>query len=497
MAQNEYLLEMCGISKAFSGVQALEDVSLRVRPGTVHALLGENGAGKSTLMKLLLGIYHPDRGTILFRGEELKNHTPQQALEKGISMIHQELSPVLDMRVCDNIYLGREPGRGGLVDDKRLLQDTRKLLQELGMKDLDPAAKMRELSVAQTQMVEIAKAVSYQADLIIMDEPTSAISETEVELLFRIIRDLRSRGIAIIYISHKMSEIFQITDEITVFRDGRHVASGRTCDMTQDQLVSMMVARDLSHYYIKTPHQIGEPVLEVEGLCLPGRLYDVSFTLRKGEILGFAGLVGAGRTEIVETLFGLRKRSAGTIRMNGQPVQMNTIQDAIHHGIALATEDRKQYGLFLDLSVRQNVCICWLDHLCSKLGFVRKSKEIPMVDRMIRDLKIKTSSQNQLVGNLSGGNQQKIVLAKWLCTSPDILILDEPTRGIDVGAKSEIYGIMDELTKAGKSIIMISSEMPEIIGMSDRVLVVSGGRITGELTGADIHQENIIRYASC
>lgn len=496
MEQNEYLLEMLNIDKSFSGVQALKNARLQVRPGTVHALLGENGAGKSTLMKLLLGIYHPDQGTILFKGETLKNHSPQQALDKGISMIHQELSPVLDMRVCDNIFLGREPVKYGLVDDKRLFRDTEELLQSLGMTDLDPLAKMCDLSVAQTQMVEIAKAVSYKADLIIMDEPTSTISEAEVQILFSIIRDLRARGISIIYISHKMSEIFEITDEFTVFRDGAYIATGKTCDMTQEELVTMMVARNLSQYYVKTPHEIGESVLAVEGMCLPGRLYDISFSLRRGEILGFAGLVGAGRTEIVETLFGLRKKSAGTIRIKGEEVQINSIQDAIHHGIALATEDRKKYGLFLGLSVRQNVCVCWLDHLCDKLGFVRKNKEYPVVADMIRNLKIKTPSQSQQVANLSGGNQQKIVLAKWLCTSPDILILDEPTRGIDVGAKAEIYGIMDELTKAGKSIIMISSEMPEIIGMSDRVLVVSEGRIKGELTGKDIDQENVIRYAA-
>lgn len=497
MTEYKNLLEMRGICKAFSGVQALKDVQLVIRPGTVHGLLGENGAGKSTLMKILLGLYQPDAGTIVFKGEELKNYNPSIALSKGISMIHQELSPVLDMRICDNIFLGREPHKYGFVDDKVLVKETADLFDSLNIKGLNPKEKMRNLSVAQMQMVEIAKAVSFNADLIIMDEPTSAITESEVAILFSIIRDLKKRDISIIYISHKMDEIFEITDEITVFRDGHYVDTGFTKDLTQKELFSMMVARDLSNYYAKSQHDIGDPILEVKNLSLPKRVFDVSFNLRKGEVLGFAGLVGAGRSEIVETLFGLRKKSTGEIFLDGKKVKINSPRDAISNGFALASEDRKQYGLFLDLSVNQNVCVCALKALCSKLGFVRPKKEKATTAKAIVDLKIKTPSHEQLVCNLSGGNQQKIVLGKWLCTDPNILILDEPTRGIDVGAKSEIYAIIDELARKGKSIIMISSEMPEIIGMSDRVLVVNGGRISAELVGDEITQENIIKNAAC
>jgi len=497
LASEAYLLEMEDISKAFAGVQALDHATLRVKPGTVHALVGENGAGKSTLMKILLGIYTPDSGKIIFKGEELHQITPEMALNKGISMIHQELSPVLDMRVCDNIYMNREPsGRFGLVNDRQLIRNTRELFESLHFTKLDPAAYMRSLSMAEMQMVEIAKAVSYNSDLIIMDEPTSSLTEAEVEMLFQIIDHLRDRGISIIYISHKMDEIFRMCDEITVFRDGRLVGSDLTGNLDLNQLFSMMVNRDMGDYFHKSRHDIGDPVLTVSHLTLPGKVRDVSFTLRRGEILGFAGLVGAGRTEIVESIFGLHPKARGTIAFGDKQFNTFSVSQAIDNGMALATEDRKTFGLFLGLSVRQNISICSLDVLSNRMSFIRRDAERQQVEEAIQNLKIKTPGAEQLVYALSGGNQQKIVLAKWLATEPDILILDEPTRGIDVGSKAEIYQIMDDLSRAGKSIIMISSEMPEIIGMSDRVLVVQNGRIAGELTGEEIRQDNIIRMAA-
>jgi inositol transport system ATP-binding protein len=355
---------------------------------------------------------------------------------------------------------------------------------------------MRKLSIAEIQMVEIAKAVSYNADLIIMDEPTSALSETEVEALFEIIEHLRINKIAVIYISHKMDEIFKITDEITVLRDGKHIGTDFTEKFNRDRLFTMMVARELGNYFRKSEHEIGEEVLQVENLCLSHKLHNVSFSLHRGEILGLAGLVGAGRTEIAESIFGMHRKATGKIRFFGKEIKISGVKDAIENGVALATEDRKSFGLFLGLSVRQNTSVCSLDRICGKLSFVHKKKEDELVDQAIKDLRIKTSGKAQLVCNLSGGNQQKIVLAKWLATKPAILILDEPTRGIDVGSKAEIYQIMNELTKQGTSIIMISSEMPEIIGMSDRVIVVQEGRIVGDLSRSDITQERIIQLAA-
>ncbi|MHC1770149.1 MAG: sugar ABC transporter ATP-binding protein [Flexilinea sp.] len=496
-SSNKYVLQMVNISKGFAGVQALDHVNLNVRSGTVHALVGENGAGKSTLMKVLLGMYRPDNGKILFKGEELELNNTQNALVKGISMIHQELSPVLELRICDNIYLNREPTKKiGFVNDAKMIDDTKALFKTLHFDKLNPTTKMNDLSIADMQMVEIAKAVSYRADLIIMDEPTSAISEAEVEVLFNIIKDLRTKNIAVIYITHKMDEIFKITDEITVLRDGKFIGTDLTTNFDREKLFTMMVNRDLGNYFRKTQHPIGEVVFEVENMNLTNKLHNISFTLRRGEILGLAGLVGAGRTEIAETIFGMREKSSGTIRINGKETKINSIKDAIRHKIALVTEDRKTFGLFLDLSVKFNTSICDLDQLCTKMSFVRNDKEETVVKQAVASLKVKMSNLNQLVGNLSGGNQQKVVLAKWLCTTPDILIFDEPTRGIDVGAKAEIYQIMDELARQGKSIIMISSEMPEIIGMSDRVLVIREGRIAVELEGEKTTQQTIIQYAA-
>jgi len=499
MQAGPFLLEMDEICKSFPGVRALDRAKLRVTRGTVHALMGENGAGKSTLMKILIGIYHADTGKIIFKGQEAEITSPNIALKMGIAMIHQELMPILDMRVYENIFLGREATNFmRLVDDRAMIRACSDLFGELGIEGISPTTKMRELSVAYLQMVEIAKAYSFHSDLIIMDEPTSAISEKEVETLFRMIRKLRGEGIGIIYISHKIDEIFEICDEITVFRDGKFVGHDTVANMTRDHLYSLMVARDLTNYFAKSKHERGEVLFEVKNLSLDKKFHDISFQLRKGEILGICGLMGAGRTEIVETIFGIRKASGGTLYRNGREIAINSVRDAMRQGIALATEDRKTYGLFLELDIRQNTTICYLNQISRRSPFLRQKKETELTNGMVNALNVKTPSIYQMARNLSGGNQQKVVLAKWLISEPDILILDEPTRGIDVGAKSEIYSIMDDLTKRGKSIIMISSEMPEIIGMSDRIIVVREGEITAELDNSDrqVTQEDIIRYAA-
>jgi len=496
---SDYILQMKGIKKRFSGVIALSGANLMVKRGTVHALVGENGAGKSTLMKVLIGLYHADEGEIIFNDKHVNISSIHQALNLGISMIHQELSSIMDMRICDNVFLGREPEIKvkGFINDGKLIKNTADLFESLGIKGISPKEKMSNLSVARLQMVEIAKAVSYNSDLIIMDEPTSAISEAEVEMLFNIISSLKKKNIAIIYISHKMDEIYKITDEITVLRDGEYIGTKPTSEMTRDMLYTMMINRDLKNYFVKSKREIGNEIaLEVRNLSCKGVFDDISFNVKKGEILGIAGLMGAGRTEIVESIFGLRKTNAGEIYKSGEKITINNVADAIKNKLSLATEDRKQFGLFLELPVKQNVSICYLSEICNKLLLVKKNKEIQKVTDIISALRVKTPSLAQFVKNLSGGNQQKVVLSKWLLTSPDILILDEPTRGIDVGAKTEIYNIMDNLTKQGKAIIMISSEMPEILGVSDRIIVVRGGKITGEFAVEEATQEKIIKCAS-
>jgi inositol transport system ATP-binding protein len=496
---NEYILQMKGIKKSFPGVQALNNVSLNVKKGTVHALMGENGAGKSTLMKVLIGIYQADEGEIIFKGNSVTIGNTHNALKLGISMIHQELNPVMEMKVSENIFLGREPISKftRLVDDKKLYADTMDLFEKTGIMGISPNTKMKELSIAKIQMVEIAKAISYDSDLIIMDEPTSAISESEVETLFNIIRSFKEKGIATIYISHKVDEIFKISDEITVFRDGEYIGTENTSDMTHEKLFSMMVNRDLKDYFVKTRNEIGDDVvLEVKNLTRTGKFKDVSFKLYRGEILGIAGLMGSGRTEIVEAIFGIHPYNSGEIFKDGKKLDITCVRDAIQNKISLATEDRKLYGLFLNLSVKHNISICCLNRFSNKLALVKTKPETDCVKEMATNLRVKTPSINQIVNNLSGGNQQKVVLCKWLLTQPDILILDEPTRGIDVGAKAEIYNIMDTLAKQGKSIIMISSEMPEILGVSDRIIVVRGGQITAEFDKNEATQEKIIKYAS-
>lgn len=494
--EQEFILEMEGITKTFPGVLALNDVQLKVRKGSVHALLGENGAGKSTLMKVLLGIYHADTGTIKFKGNELKVLKPKEALDVGISMIHQELSPVPQMTIAENIFLGREStiGRSFWVNDKEMEMKTKELFKELDL-DLNPSLKMYELTTAFTQMVEIAKAISYNSELIIMDEPTAAITEKEVGHLFKIIKKLQSKGVSIIYISHKMDEIFKIADEATIFRDGQYVSSYLIKDVTQDKLIEMMVGREINQMFPKEHAEIGDIMLEIKNATRNGKFKDASFNLRKGEILGFAGLMGAGRSEIMECLFGMEKFDSGEIYIDGQKVDIKKPKDAIKNKIAFLTEDRKLTGLFLPTSVADNIFIANIDNYI-KILLINWKKVKKDCEEQRKNMNIKTPHLQQTVNNLSGGNQQKVLIARWLLTYPDILILDEPTRGIDVGAKAEIHSLMCKLVQQGKSVIMISSELPEILGMSDRIVVMHEGKITGELSREEATQEKIMHLAT-
>ncbi len=492
---NAFALEAEGISKFFPGVKALDNVSLRVRPGTVHALMGENGAGKSTLMKCLIGIYRPDKGSIRVKGEPVEFTDTMDALRSGISMIHQELNLVPHMTVAEIIWLGREPMKYGFVDHGQLTRQTQALLDKLNIR-LTADRLVGDLSIAAQQMVEIAKAVSWNADIVIMDEPTSALTEGEVAHLFTIIRDLRAQGKAIIYISHKMDEIFAITDEISVFRDGTWVGSKNTTEFTRQSLITQMVGRELTQLFPKFNNTIGEEVLTVRNLTRQGVFHDVSFSVRRGEILGVAGLVGAGRSEVMESLFGMERFDSGEVLIDGAPVTIDSPSVAIEKGMALLTEDRKKSGLFLVLSVLENMSIVKMPEYIGKSGFVQHVKMAEDCMEQIRRLNIKTPTMDQIINNLSGGNQQKVLIARWLLAQPKILILDEPTRGIDVGAKAEIYHLISELANRGVAVIMVSSELPEILGMSDRVMVMHEGRITGILEKDEADQETILSLAS-
>jgi inositol transport system ATP-binding protein len=489
------ILQMEKISKSFPGVKALSDVNLTVHKGTIHALMGENGAGKSTLMKILDGIYAPDSGQITFQGQRVTIDTTHTALKLGISMIHQELSPIPYMMVSENIFLGREPlGRYGLIDKRKLNADTKALLDRLGI-DIKPTSLMKTLSVANTQMVEIAKAISYDASLIIMDEPTSAITEREVDHLFRMIRSLKAKGVTIIYITHKMDEVFLIADDITVLRDGKHVATEPASQTNKGHLITMMVGRELTEMFPKEVAPIGEIVLSVRNLTREGIVADVSFDLRRGEILGIAGLMGAGRTTVIESIFGIHKIDAGEITIKGRKTQINSPADAIKNGLALLTEDRKLTGIMGVLPVRDNMVIASLSNY-EKRGLLDGRRIEATYKEEKSRLDIKSPSMYQLIKLLSGGNQQKVLVSRWLLTSPDILILDEPTRGIDVGAKAEIHRLMSKLAQEGKAIIMISSELPEILGMSDRILVMHEGRVGGIFERKEATQESIMQAAT-
>lgn len=499
--ESPYLLEMNGISKAFPGVQALSQVTLKVRPGTVHALMGENGAGKSTLMKCLFGIYRPDEGEIKLNGQVVDIPNSSTALAQGISMIHQELHPVPHRPVMENIWLGRFPMMGigpfKLVDEKRMAEDTKGLFIDLGL-DIDPKALTRTLSVSKIQSIEIAKAVSFRSKVIVMDEPTSSLTGKEVEQLFTIIRELRSRGVSIIYISHKMEEILTISDEVTIMRDGALVGTWAAAELTTDLIITRMVGRDLNERFPEKTHVPGEVIMKAEGLTAmqPNSFRDVSFELRKGEILGVGGLVGAQRTELIEALFGLRALAAGKIHINGRVARISSPAAAKRHNMALLTEERRVTGIFPVLSVYENTIIANLGRYRNRLGLLNERRGREEAAEQTQKLRTKTPSVNTLIRNLSGGNQQKVLLARWLLTDPDILLLDEPTRGIDVGAKFEIYTIITELARQGKSIIMISSEMPELLGMSDRIMVMSEGRLTGIVEGAEATEQHIMRLAA-
>lgn len=492
---NDVILEMTDIRKTFPGVVALDGVSLTVRRGTVHSLMGENGAGKSTLMKVLIGVYIRDSGTVRLESEEVNFIHTREGLAHGISMIHQELSPVPEMTVSENIWLGREPrNRFGLVDHRLMIRMTRELLERWEM-DIDPTKKMRHLTVARQQMVEIAKAISYDSKIIVMDEPTSAIPDREVAHLHNMIRKLTADGIAVIYITHKMDEVFEISDDITVFRDGKHVATNRASDLNRDKLIELMVGRELTDLFPKLEAEIGDVVLEVRNLNRGDLVKDVSFKVRRGEILGLAGLMGAGRTEVLETIFGIVPATSGEVLVDGRPVRIRQPKDAIRASIGLLTEDRKLNGIMGVLSVRDNIMVASLPAF-SPNGFLRLSKIGAACEEQRKQLAIKTPSMNQRIQNLSGGNQQKALISRWLLTRPDILMIDEPTRGIDVGAKSEIHRLMSLLAQQGKAIIMVSSELPEILGMSDRILVMHEGRVSGVLPRDEANQERIMHLAT-
>lgn len=491
---SEYVLEMRHIAKSFPGVKVLDDVTLQVKPGEVHALMGENGAGKSTLMKILMGIYTADAGEVILSGEHLLARGPREAMDKGIAMIHQELNPIMDMQVYENIYIGRELRKGILVDRRAMIRETEDLLRELGI-NIPAVAYMRDLSVAQCQLIEIVKAISISAKVVVMDEPTSAITEREVETLFAQIRRLKSEGVAIIYISHKMDEIFQICDTITVLRDGHFIGTDAAANMTNEQLIRMMVGRDITEVFPKAEAEIGDVLLEVKNLSYGRQVKNVSFSLRRGEVLGIAGLVGAGRSELAETIFAMRQKSAGEILIGGKPVEIRHPKDAIQNRIALITEDRKITGLNLSGTVAENTTLVDLSRQFPS-GLIDRQKENRITDEYIQKLSIRTPSAQQLAGRLSGGNQQKVVLSKWLLSEPEIIILDEPTRGIDVGAKRDIYLLIGGLVRQGKAVIVISSEIPEVMGLSDRILVMAEGRVTGGLLRPDFSQEQIMTYAA-
>lgn len=487
------LLDMKQIIKSFNGVEVLHGIDFSLRAGTVHALMGENGAGKSTLMKVLAGVHKCDDGEIWLKGKKTEIQSPRHAQELGIAMIHQELSPVPEMTVAENIFLGREPRKGLFVDYKKMYTDTEKLLGEMKVR-VSPRAKIGRLKVADQQLIEISKAISLNADIIVMDEPTSAITDQEVEILFKTIADLKKKGTGIIYISHKMDEIFRIADDITVLRDGTYVNSWEAKDIDNNTLIKNMVGRELNEIFPKIKVPAKNVVMEIRHFTKENQFEDISFLVREGEILGIAGLIGAGRTELMNAIFGLEKPDSGEVFFEGKKVEIRRPSDAIRHGIAYVTEDRKNEGLVLEMGVGQNITIASMKTLSSGM-FIKRQEEKKTIDDQIRALRIKVHSPRQLVGKLSGGNQQKVVLAKWMMKNPKLLILDEPTRGIDIGAKSEIYKLMGEFVEKGNSIIMISSEMPEAMGMSDRILVLSNGRLSGELSREEFAQEDIMKMA--
>ncbi|MBY5794377.1 ATP-binding cassette domain-containing protein [Rhizobium leguminosarum bv. viciae] len=492
----EYLLSAEGVRKEFPGVVALDDVQFRLKRASVHALMGENGAGKSTLMKILAGIYTPDKGDIRLKGIEIRLKSPLDALENGIAMIHQELNLMPFMTVAENIWIRREPkNRLGFIDHGVMHRMTEELFARLNI-SIDPDIEVRFLSVANRQMVEIAKAVSYNSDVLIMDEPTSALTEREVEHLFSIIRDLRAQGIGIVYITHKMNELFEIADEFSVFRDGRYIGTHASTDVTRDDIIRMMVGREITQMFPKEEVPIGEVVLSVKDLCLKGVFNNVSFEVRAGEILGVAGLVGSGRSNVAETLFGVTPASSGSVELYGKPVTISSPTEAIRNRMAFLTEDRKDTGCLLILDILENMQIAVLQDRYVKGGFVQQGAIEATCEDMAKKLRVKTPNLYERVENLSGGNQQKVLIGRWLLTNPRILILDEPTRGIDVGAKAEIHRLVTEMARDGVAVVMISSEMPEVLGMSDRIMVMHEGRVTGFLNRDEATQIKVMELAA-
>lgn len=493
MTQN--LVEMRHITKTFPGVVALDDVTFECLPGEVHAVVGANGAGKSTLMKILAGVYQPDSGEVLLEGEPIRIHSPHQAQHLGISIIYQELNLLPDLDVAQNVFLGREPRRRlGFIDKRQLERQARAVLQRLGV-DLDPHTPLRTLSVAHQQMVEIAKALSLHARIIIMDEPSATLGGQDLEHVFDVINALRDQGVTVIYISHRIVEVFEIADRVTVFKDGRVVGTEDVADIDRGSLVRLMIGRTLSETFPPRSDSVGPEVLTVENLTCQGVLRDINLRIHAGEIVGIAGLVGAGRSELAQAVFGVRPVDGGEIRIKNERVKLRTPRDAVQHNIGFLTENRKEEGLVSALSVRHNATLPSLEQR-QRWGFVNFRKEDEVVTTMVSDLDIATPSLEQEVQYLSGGNQQKVVLAKWLISGPDLLIFDEPTRGIDVGAKSEIWHLMRELANQGTAILMISSEIPEIIGMSDRVVVMHNGEVAGVLPGQTATEEEVMMLAT-
>ena len=491
------LLEMRGISKSFPGVKALDNVNLTVRPGTVHALMGENGAGKSTLMKCLFGIYRRDEGTVTLDGREVEFKSSKEALENGVAMVHQELNQALTRTVKDNLWLGRYPKVGGFIVSERIMdQKTREIFDTLEV-TVDPKAVMSTLPVSQRQMVEIAKAVSYDAKVIVFDEPTSSLTETEVEHLFRIINMLRSKGCCIIYLSHKMEEILRISDDVTIMRDGQWVATRPARELTMDEIIRLMVGRELTNRFPPKTNKPGEVILDVQHMAgRYTRLKDATFQLRKGEILGIAGLDGSGRTEVLENLFGAMTREGGSITLHGKDIQNRSPKESIKNGFALLTEERRATGIFGIRDIKENTVISNLKNYLMGGVCLDDKKMREDTEWSIQAMHIKTPTQKTQIRSLSGGNQQKVIIGRWLLTKPEILLLDEPTRGIDVGAKYEIYQLIIDLANQGKGVVMVSSEMPELLGVCDRIIVMSGGQVAGEVSAASTSQEEILTLAA-
>lgn len=495
--KDQYLLEIKNLSKSFSGVKVLNSVQISVEPGSIHALMGENGAGKSTLMKCLFGIYTQDEGEFYLQGEQFNFTDPKDALENGVSMVHQELNQVLQRTVIDNVWLGRYPRKGLFVDEQKMYDDTVELFDSIGVK-VDPKSKLADLSVSERQMVEIVKAVSYDAKIIVLDEPTSSLTENEVDKLFEIMRTLKKKGIGLIYISHKMEEIFNISDYVTVLRDGEYIGTKKTSNLTMDAIINMMVGRDLEHRFPHKAHKVGETILVVDNLSTlySPKVKDVSFELKKGEILGISGLVGSRRTELIEAIFGARTRESGTLTLKGKQIKNRDTVEAIKNGFALITEERRETGIYPVSDIKFNSTIANVHNYTNKFGLLDNQLMVRDTAKQIDKMRIKTPSQKQLIRALSGGNQQKVIIGRWLLLNPDILLMDEPTRGIDVGAKFEIYQLMLDLVSQGKSIIMVSSEMPELLGVTDRIGVMSNGRLAGIVKTKETSQEELFKLTT-